>query len=90
MYVVVLVRELPSVAQGLRSLVGQLPADVHEAELRLGINLRPMHPGVNDPVLSRYFYIETPDQTAAERVIAQLQQCKSVEAAYLKPPEGPP
>lgn len=84
MYVVVQVRRTSA------SVSGQLPADLQEAVSRVGINLRPMHPGVTDPNLASYYYVETPDQPAAERVIAQLRQCNSVEAAYLKPPEGPP
>jgi hypothetical protein len=88
MYVVVHLRQSPSVAVHTRS--GQIPADVRAAAAQLGLSIRPMHPGVEDPALASTFYVEIPDQPAAERVITQLQQCTSVEAAYLKPPEGPP
>jgi hypothetical protein len=89
MYVVVQLR--PSTKEEcLRSTSGQIPADLQEALSRLGTKLLPMHSGVNDAGVSNYFYAETPDQPTAERVIAQLQKHNSVEAAFLKPPEGPP
>jgi hypothetical protein len=84
MYVVVQIRKSNA------PVSGKLPTDVQEAVSRLGTTLRPMHPGVNDPNLASYYYAETPDQPTAEQVIARLRQCNSVEAAYLKPPEGPP
>jgi hypothetical protein len=57
---------------------------------QLGVALEPIHPGTEDPELTRYFTAEAPDQATAERVIARLQQSKAVEAAYLKPPDAMP
>jgi hypothetical protein len=89
MYVIVQVAP-PAAVRGPDSASAGLPLDLKEAASRLGIDVRPMHPGVDDPALARYFYVEAPDQPAAERVIAQLQKLRGVEAAFLKPPEGPP
>jgi hypothetical protein len=52
--------------------------------------LEPIHPGTEDPELTRYFTVEAPDQATAERVMARLRQSKAVEAAYVKPPDAMP
>ena len=57
---------------------------------RLGVDLEPIHPGARDPLLMPFFKIEVPDQAAAERVIVALSESKSVEGAYVKPPEALP
>jgi hypothetical protein len=67
-----------------------LPENLQQEISHLGIHLTPMHPGVKDPTLASYFYVETPDQPTAEHVIVQLQNHNAIEAAFLKPPEGPP
>lgn len=87
MYVVVQVSpaSLAENSDGFPVLTENLQQEISH----LGIHLTPMHPGVKDPTLASYFYVETPDQPAAERVIVQLQKQNAVEAAYLKPPEGP-
>ena len=56
----------------------------------LGVSLEPMHPGAEDPLLAPYFRVEVSDSATAERVIAHLRQSKTVEAAYLKPPDELP
>jgi hypothetical protein len=89
MYVVVQIRR-SLLEDSSHSPSGLLPADLQQEISRLGVNLVPMHPGTTDPTLASYFYVETPDQPTAERVIAQLQKHNAVEAAFLKPPEGPP
>ena len=38
-----------------------------------------------DPTQERYFTIEAPDKTTAERVLAELRKAPSVESAYVKP-----
>lgn len=57
---------------------------------QLGVTLEPIHPGTEDPELTRHFTVEAPDQSTAERVIARLRQSKAVEAAYVKPPDATP
>jgi len=56
----------------------------------LCVVLEPVHPGAEDPHLAPYFTVEVPDLATAERVIARLQRCKAIEAAYLKPPDEVP
>ena len=57
---------------------------------QLGVVLEPIHPETVDPDLIRYFTLEAPNQATAQEVIARLQQCKAVEAAYLKPHDAMP
>lgn len=56
----------------------------------LDVTLKPMHPDTDDPNLASYFMVELPDAATAERVIARLQNCKAIEAAYMKPPDELP
>lgn len=56
----------------------------------LGVVLKPMHPGTEEPVLIEWFTIEAPDLPTAEQVIARLQRRKEVKAAYIKPPDEMP
>lgn len=56
----------------------------------LGVELEPLHPGVEDLSLARYFVVEAPDPATAQLVVAHLQGSNAVEAAYLKPPGEPP
>lgn len=56
----------------------------------LDVTLKPMHPDTDDPKLASYFVVELPDAATAERVIARLQNCKAIKAAYMKPPDELP
>ena len=67
-----------------------VPPDVANAASELGSRAEPMHPGVIDPELSRFFVLEVPDRDAAEGAAARLQQIPSVESAYWKPPDEAP
>ena len=64
--------------------------ELNQITNQLGVTLEPIHPGTEDPELTRYFTVEAPDQSTAERVIARLRQSKAVEAAYVKPPDATP
>ncbi|MCW3991519.1 MAG: hypothetical protein NWE79_02335 [Candidatus Bathyarchaeota archaeon] len=57
---------------------------------RLGVSLKPIHPGTDDPLLSQFFLVEVPDEATAENVIAGLKKSKAIQAAYLKPPDEMP
>jgi hypothetical protein len=57
---------------------------------KAGGDLAPMHPGAQDEELAKYFTVEVPDDETAEKVIDRLQNCRAVEAAYLKPPASLP
>jgi hypothetical protein len=64
-------------------------ADLHSTEGELGITLTPMYPGQNHPTLLPFFYIDVPDQAAAEKAIVRLSQLAAVEAAYTQPGAEP-
>ncbi len=89
MYVTVLVA--PDVA---RALHHRQPAprseEVASATRELGVAMVPIHPGIEDGELMRYFAIEVPSQPVADRVIERLRRCAAIEAAYVKPPEALP
>ena len=53
------------------------------------LKLHPLHPGVDDPALSSQFALEAEDQHA-EAIAGRLRALPGVEAAYVKPPAGPP
>jgi hypothetical protein len=65
-------------------------ADLHSTEGDLGVKLTPMYPGQNHPTLLPFFFVDVPDQAAAERVVARLSQLAAVEAAYTQPGAEPP
>ena len=71
------------------------PASVDVQELQqvtdeLGVSLSPMYPQVSHPTLQPFFFIEVPDQAAAEKVISRISKSAAVEAAYLQPDAEPP
>jgi hypothetical protein len=66
------------------------PVDLVEEAAGLGVRILPMHPGVQDEELSRYFYAEFDDLSRAEDLTERLGKVPSVDWAYVKPPEGPP
>jgi hypothetical protein len=67
-----------------------VPADLAAVAAELGSRLEPMHPGVVDPELSRFFVLEVPDRQTAERAAVRMQQSPSVESAYWKPMDEAP
>jgi hypothetical protein len=69
------VQPLPAAAAELRQLVATL-----------GLDLRPLHPGVADPRLATYFFVDVADGAALDR----LRSCIAVIAAYAKPAEAAP
>lgn len=61
-----------------------------DAELsRLGASLRPMHPGVKDTELARYFTLTGIPDPQQETVLATLRNLEAVTAAYVKPEAEP-
>lgn len=63
----------------------QVSRELQQISGELGVVLKPMHPGAQDPLLAPYFIMDVSDPAAADRIIARFQQCKAIEAAYLKP-----
>lgn len=77
--------------QAARNLVGGPKASPEVAQLQrvladLDMTLRPQHPGIHDPELSRYFVGEIRNRDDGSRVIAALSALHVVTAAYAKPP----
>ena len=56
-----------------------------DALARLGVSLRPMHPGVEDADLARYFTLSGVSGKEGEKVLVALRDLDAVTAAYGKP-----
>ena len=60
-------------------------SELYDVVLRFGVELTPLHPGNDDSELCSYFEINVPDADIGERIAAEIRECPSVDAAYLKP-----
>ena len=56
----------------------------------LNVRFRPLHPGVKDEELQRFYIAETSDPKAAAQLIRNLSNAEGVEAAYVKPRDAMP
>ncbi len=66
-------------------------ASLYRTARRLGLELRPTHPGQTHPLLVPFFFVEVEgDAHRAARVAEQLRHEGGVEAAYVRPPDQPP
>ena len=86
MYVSIRVRQ----ATGSAAESPLAPEDARQAAEAAGVDIQPMHPGVHDPELARWFYADVADPDQAAELTERLRELASVEAAYVTPPEGPP
>ena len=88
----VTIRVLPEVAQALHhhQPVTNKTRELMAVAAELGITLEPVHPGIDDVELMRYFAVSVPDHAAAAQVIQRLRSCVAVDAAYVKPPDELP
>ena len=77
----------PAIASELHKpgATGSQASDLLELTRKLGVSIRPTHPGTADPGLSSYFTLESGDEDAIQGVLEQLRAHKGVEAAYVKP-----
>jgi hypothetical protein len=70
------------------------PAEVDGIRARmeqLGVELRPVHPDADDPVLASFYTVDAPDdRELANGVLAALRESDGVDAAYVKPAAEPP
>jgi hypothetical protein len=57
---------------------------------RLGVELRPTHPGVGDELLTPFYHVDVDDPAQAGRVLERLRAAEAVESAYVKPPDALP
>lgn len=62
---------------------------IRQLSKKLDVELIPMHPGVDHPLLRTYFVAEVPDSAAAS-VLRALQACPGIDAAYPQPRAEPP
>jgi hypothetical protein len=62
---------------------------IRQLTKKIGVELIPMHPGVDHPLLRTYFIAEVSD-SVAESMLQALQACPGIEAAYPQPSAEPP
>jgi hypothetical protein len=86
MYVTIRVRQVP----GSAAESPLAPEDLLQVAEVAGVAIHPMHAGVKDPELARWFYADVEDPDQATALSDRLQTLASIEAAYVTPPEGPP
>lgn len=67
----------------------EMKRDLEDALARLGASLRPMHPGVQDAELARYFTLCGVPAPRQESALADLRDLEAVTAAYVKPEAEP-
>ena len=77
MYVTVRLRPDARAATGDAS---ELPADLVDEAADLGVMILPMHPGIVDEQLSRYYYVELDDPSRAEDVAERLGRIRQSTA----------
>ncbi|MDQ4130321.1 MAG: hypothetical protein M3133_04920 [Actinomycetota bacterium] len=77
----------PEVARALQGLGPPVPSAEELARTAdgLGVSIRPVHPGAEDPLLLPHFSVDVEDPETAERVAATLREREAVEAAFHKP-----
>jgi hypothetical protein len=69
---------------------GVAPSAVKDVLSRHHAKASPMHPGVADAAMARWYSLTASDPAALERAVRALQSHAGVEAAYLKPEGEPP
>lgn len=80
-----------AVAQALHNRAPANPSSDQILDLtkNLGVSLKPMHPGTDDPNLATFFALDVPDRQTAETVTQRLRQCEGC-SAYIKPLDAMP
>jgi hypothetical protein len=63
--------------------------DLDRELTRLGASLQPMHPGVQDADLARYFYLSGVSDAGGTQALEALRNLAAVTAAYSKEPAQP-
>ncbi len=67
----------------------RMKRDLDNELARIGASLKPMHPGVQDSELARYFGLSGTSEPADESVLVALRSLEAVTAAYVKPEAEP-
>jgi hypothetical protein len=65
-------------------------SELHAVLAPFGAVIRPQHPGIADPLLSRYFIASGVPAGRHEELAAALLKLEDVEAAYVQPTPVPP
>lgn len=81
-------------ADAAAELCGEAPRTERSRRLEkkmngAGVDLQPMHPGVDDPELRTYFSADV-DDDSVDRVLEELRDSEDIEGAYVKPPDALP
>jgi hypothetical protein len=90
MYITILVRLDVVLTLRKQQTLTRESEELLQAAKELGVKLKPMHPGVEDPHLVPYYMVEVADISRAEQVMDRFLKCKAVEGAYIKPPDELP
>jgi hypothetical protein len=64
--------------------------ELHTALAPFGAVMKPQHPSIADPLLSRYFIISGVSAGRHDQLAAALLKLEDVEAAYTQPTPVPP
>jgi len=67
----------------------RLKEELDKELARLGVSLRPMHPGAEDAESIRYFLLSGISELGKEEVLPTLRGLEAVTAAYVKPEAEP-
>ncbi len=79
-------------AEGLhnRSVLTDELKELIALEDEFDVMIRPLHPYSDDAHLDPYFSVDMPMIGSADVMLYKLQDCKMVEAAYIKPSDEMP
>lgn len=72
-----------SAADATGLVVGMKPEEA-------GFEVKPLHPGSDDPELGSYYTVDVEDDEQAGRVLDQLRSSSLVDGAYVKPADELP
>lgn len=69
--------------------VSEMKDDLDRELNQLGASLQPMHPGVQDADLARYFYLSGVPDAGVSQALKVLRNLAAITAAYSKEPAQP-
>lgn len=90
--VVVLLRKAPVAVESetVESSIAAVDSSIVQWGRKLGLPVRPLHPGTTDPELVGWLHIVVPARHDANAVVQKLLADPTVAAAYVKPPDAAP
>jgi hypothetical protein len=69
---------------------GVAQSALREVTKLTNVRFRPLHPGVEETEMGRFYISENVDDKTASRLIDELRRVPGIEAAYTKPPDEAP